>query len=83
MTDKRLDGGSAVPEEEHLGAPQLEALQVLGDICGQGAKAISLPPFPEHYCMHVHLTRLSILREKEQFWNGTGLGGKLGSLPSL
>ena len=43
MTDKRLDGGSAVPEEEHLGAPQLEALQVLGDVCGQGAEAFSLP----------------------------------------
>ena len=36
MTDKRFDGAPSVTEkEEHLGAPQLEALQVLGDICGQ------------------------------------------------
>ena len=82
MTDKRLDGGSAVPEEEHPGAQQLEALQVLGDICGQGATQAPSSSLTRT-CLHVHLIRLSILREKEQFWNGTELGGKLGSLPSL
>ena len=48
---------SVIEKEEHLGAPQLEALQVLGDICGQYDPADFCISFAAPRCFHNCIVR--------------------------
>ena len=75
-----MEPHSTDTEKEHLGALQLEALQVLRDFCGQGAIAFSLM---QRTVLHVHLIHRFAYRGKMAILEWHWAWRKTGLAPSL